>query len=244
MGAAKRVVLPTVVVEERSDQGEDLSMLARICATRHGIRRLVGLGVTVLALAPQPATGRQLAATSTPAALEEAIRLAGDEKAARRFLEAYVLQTRAGWGHGPLLGSISTPFARVVQAALTARKQGNAFAIADVTPELMAPELHVIVLSQQPTYDESTMATVRSVFLAQHGAPAGRPPSRTEQLTKAYQSRYGIASDRPTIVAVFPLEALTPDAEVRVVFDRIVRGATSLSGCGHCAVPLDTRKLR
>ena len=219
-------------------------MLARICATRQGVGYLVGLGVMVLASAPQPTMGRQVAATLTPAALEDAIRLAGDEKAARRFLEAYVLQTRAGWGHGPLIGSISTPFARVVQAGLTARKQGGAFTIADVTPELMVPELHVIVLSQQPTYDESTMATVRSVFLAEHGASAGRPPSRTEQLTKAYQSRYGVASDRPTIVAVFSLDALTPDAEVRVVFDRTVRGATALSGCGHCAVPLDTRKLR
>jgi hypothetical protein len=121
-------------------------MIARIRATRHGIGRLVGLGVMVLASARQPTMGRQVAATLTPAALEDAIRLAGDEKAARRFLEAYVLQTRAGWGKGPLIGSISTPFARVVQAGLTARKQGNAFTMADVTPELIAPELHVIVL--------------------------------------------------------------------------------------------------
>jgi hypothetical protein len=219
-------------------------MLARICATRQGIGRLVGLGVTMLALAPQPVMGRQVAATLAPAALEDAIHLVEDEKAARRFLEAYVLQTRAGWGQGPLIGSISTPFARVVQAALTARKQGNAFTIADVTPELMAPELHVIVLSQQPTYDESTMATVQSVFLAQHGTPTGRQPSRKEQLTKEYQNRYGIASDRPGIVAVFPLDAVTPGAEVRVVFDRIVRGATASSGCLDCVVPLDTRKIR
>jgi hypothetical protein len=219
-------------------------MIARIRATRHGIGRLVGLGVMVLASARQPTMGRQVAATLTPAALEDAIRLAGDEKAARRFLEAYVLQTRAGWGKGPLIGSISTPFARVVQAGLTARKQGNAFTVADVTPELIAPELHVIVLSQQPTYDESIMATVRSVFLAQHGTPAGRQPSRTEQLTTEYQNRYRMASDRPGIVAVFPLDALAPDAEVHVVFNRIVRGATASSGCADCAVPLDTRKIR
>jgi hypothetical protein len=41
------------------------------------------------------------------------------------FLDAYVVQTRAGWGNGPLIGSFSTPFARVVHAALAARKKGT-----------------------------------------------------------------------------------------------------------------------
>ena len=72
----------------------------------------------------------------TPESVDEAIRLAADDKATARFLGAYVVQTRAGWGNGPLIGSFSTPFARVVQAALAARKKGSPFATADVTPDL------------------------------------------------------------------------------------------------------------
>jgi hypothetical protein len=60
----------------------------------------------------------------------------------------YVVQTRAGWGNGPRIGSFSTPFARVVQAALAARKKGNFARLPDVTPDLTAPELHVIALAQ------------------------------------------------------------------------------------------------
>jgi hypothetical protein len=71
----------------------------------------------------------------TPESVDEVIRLAADEKATSRLLDAYVVQTRAGWGNGPLIGSFSTPFARVVQAAVAARKKGNAFAPADVTPD-------------------------------------------------------------------------------------------------------------
>src|SRR5829696_8126109 len=47
------------------------------------------------------------------------------------------------------LGSFSTPFARVVQAALAARKKGSRFATADVTSDLTAPELHVIALGRE-----------------------------------------------------------------------------------------------
>ena len=61
---------------------------------------------------------------------------------------------RAGWGNGPLIGSFSTPFARVVQAAVATRKKGSAFAPGNVTPDLIAPELHVIALAQTAATDD------------------------------------------------------------------------------------------
>jgi hypothetical protein len=75
--------------------------------------------------AAETGAAQQVIVTMTPESVDEAIRLAADEKATAMFLDAYVVQTRAGWGNGPLIGSFSTPFARVVHAALAARKKGT-----------------------------------------------------------------------------------------------------------------------
>jgi len=99
-------------------------------------------------------------------------------------------------GNGPLIGSFSTPFARVVQAALAARKKGNSFAPADVTPDLTAPELHVIALAQTAATDDGMVATVLSVMLARRGSkdPADViQPLKTNELTAQYQSLAGTA---------------------------------------------------
>jgi hypothetical protein len=98
-------------------------------------RHLLNVIVLALFLATgRPGAAQQVVVAMTPERIDEAIQLAADEKATAKFLDAYVVQTRAGWGNGPLIGSFSTPFARVVQAALAARKKGNPFATADVTP--------------------------------------------------------------------------------------------------------------
>jgi hypothetical protein len=58
----------------------------------------------------------------------------------------------------------------VVQTALAARKTGSAFAAADVTPDLIAPELHVIALVQIAATDDGMVATVVSVVLGRRGS--------------------------------------------------------------------------
>src|SRR5215212_3943232 len=77
----------------------------------------------------------QVLARLTPEHVEEAIRLSADDAGTRRFLQAYVIQSRAGWGNGPPIGWLSTPFARVVQAARAARSTGRSFAASDVSPD-------------------------------------------------------------------------------------------------------------
>jgi hypothetical protein len=61
----------------------------------------------------------------SPAQIDDALRIAADEKGAQRFLDQYVLQTRTGLGAGPRIGWLSTPFSRVVVLALDARKTGG-----------------------------------------------------------------------------------------------------------------------
>jgi len=70
--------------------------------------------------------------TLSPDEIQEAVRLCLDERASAKFLQSYVLQTGTGVGTGPLLGYGSTPHARIVFAASTAKKAGRSFGPADV----------------------------------------------------------------------------------------------------------------
>ena len=179
--------------------------------------------------------------------VEEAFRLAADDKASARFLDAYVVQTRAGWGNGPLIGIFSTPFSRVVQAAVAARRKGMPVGVSDVPAKLLAEELHVVATAQKGWPDDTMIATVHSVVLTTPGTtgpPGIVQPQRTEELTTEYRALYGIPSTEPGIVAIFPLTALTPGSVIRVTFDRPARGFTGLSMCRVCVVPVDLGRVR
>jgi len=212
--------------------------------TRHRFSHIV---LALFLATGDAGAAQQVIVTMTPESVDEAIRLAADDKATARFLGAYVVQTRAGWGNGPLIGSFSTPFARVVQAALAPRKKGSPFATADVTPDLTAPELHVIALAQTAVTDDGMVATVLSVVLARRGSkdPADViQPLKTTEMTAEYQNLAGTAFKGMGVVAVFPLNALVPDSEIRVVFDRTARGFSGLSMCRECTVPLNLSRLK
>ena len=192
-------------------------------------------------------TAQPLVVTMTPDRIDEALRLAADETMASRFLDAYAVQTRAGWGNGPLIGRFTTPFARVVGAALAARQQGRSFSTTDVVPELIAPELHVVAMSQVAAGDSAMMATVQSVVLTRRANKNPTDvvaPLRSTELTPQYQQLTGTVFRGSGVVAVFALGALEPNTEIRVVFDRTARGFSGLSMCRECVVPLDISRLR
>jgi hypothetical protein len=210
--------------------------------------RSASLFVAVLCVfAAQLRSAPQVAAPPTAAAIQEAIRLSADDKAARRFLDAYVVQTRAGWGNGPLIGSFSTPFSRVVQAAAAARRKGEEFTSANVAPDLIAPELHIVATSQTAQIDNGIIAHAQSVALAVRDSTHTADvvlPVRTIALTKEYQDLTGTAARPPGVVAIFPLSVLRPNSEIRVGFDRVVRGSSGASACQDCTVPLDLSRIR
>src|SRR5437667_3101584 len=176
-------------------------------------RSLVGslfLALFAISGGQRVAVAQRLVLSIRPEDLEEALRLAPDDKTAIRLLHLYVLQNRAGWGNGPRIGIFSTPFSRVVRAALAARKQGKTFTAADVSADLSAPELHVIATSQKAASDD-TVVNVFSVALAPHGSkdPAEvLQPLRTTELTSEYQAQYGTAFATAGVVAIFPLSGL------------------------------------
>ena len=203
--------------------------------------------VFVALIAPERfAAAQPLVVTMAPENVEEAIRLAADEKAASRFLDLYVLQNRAGWGNGPRIGIFSTPFSRVVQAAVTARKQGKSFAAAEIAPDLLMPELHVIAVSQKAASDD-TNVNVFSVALAPRGSKEKNetlPPLKSTELTPEYQELHGTAFTGPGVVTVFSLNGLPPNCEVRVIFEQTVRGSTGLARCRECTVQLPLDRVR
>jgi hypothetical protein len=153
-------------------------------------RRLVI--VTLVSLAAVANAGRtnaqQLLANLTPARIEEAIQLAGDDKATAKFVQSYVLQTRTGIGSGPLIGYVSTPFSRVVMAAVAARKAGRTFVASDVPADLLMPVLQILVLPQSAAY-AAVPAVVEAVTVSprsQDGAdltirPIITAPAASEQ---------------------------------------------------------------
>jgi hypothetical protein len=89
-----------------------------------------------------------------------------------------------------------------------------AFAAADVTPDFIAPELHVIALAQTAATDDGMVATVLSVVLGRRGSKAPADviqPLKTTDLTTQYQNLVGTAFKGTGVVATFPLSALMPD---------------------------------
>ena len=187
-------------------------------------------------------SARQIVMTMTPAQIEEAIRLANDEKAARAFLLNYVVQARSGMGTGPLLGYVSTPFARVVRAALVARAKGTAFDAADVTSDLISPQLDVLVLNQSAAYSDLN-ATVQSVSITV-GNQAIEPES-TKAATPVQYRLFGLKEESERgIVAVFPLEAATSGNTIRVTYSQVVRGSSAITNCQSCSAPFFSARLR
>jgi hypothetical protein len=212
------------------------------------LRSVIGIAFSAFAaIAARTAAAQQVVAPITDRDISDALRLAEDDKAAMRFLASYDLQIRAGWGNGPFIGTLTTPFARVVRAALAAHKNGQTFAADDVTSDLVLPELHVIAYSQKSAYDQPLAAEVFSVALAPRGSRdlgAISQPLRKEELTAEYADRYGLDSTGSGVIAIFPLSALRAEIEVRVLFDRAAKGSSPLANCRECIVPIDTRKIR
>jgi hypothetical protein len=64
------------------------------------------------------------------------------------------------------------------------------------------------------------------------------------ELTKDYQDLYGVLSERPGLVAVFPLTVVSADNEIHVVFDRTATGSSAFATCKECVVTFLVNRIR
>ena len=200
-------------------------MKAWIC----GVVLLLGFGVHAHA---------QVVTDMTPDLVREAMTKGGSG--------IYKIQEQSIWGDGPVLGYVTTPYSRVALEAALARKHGKPYTTADVTPDMLRPELHVYATSQAVYGNKNRIANVTKVVVMPYQSrdpSAAIQPTRTAEVTDEYWNLMGAAKGR-NMMAVFPLSVLRGDNEIRVVFDRHVPGSSEIKGCTDCGARFILDKVR
>jgi hypothetical protein len=141
----------------------------------------------------------------------------------------------------PRLGYYSTPFLRVAQAAFAARLQYREFVVADVTPELVAAELHVYGLAQTVG---AQVANVQGVVLTRKGQADAIRPTRVSDIPVEFRNLFGLQLAGTSVLAVFPLEALQPGTTIHILYDGPVHDGGATKFCQDCAVDVDLDHVR
>lgn len=200
---------------------------------------LVGMKRTAVVLAMACLAARAASAqglTMTPEMIREAIRF-GTAQKERPFYEirrpGYV-----GSLYKPRLGYFSTPFTRVADAAYSAKKEYRTFGEADVTAEMLAPEVHVYGMAQA---EGPSVVSVRAILITPAGArnpeAAIRPVSFSE-VPVEFKNLMGWREQGASMKAVFPIAVLRPGYDVHIIYDSGVHDGRVDKFCEDCAVPL------
>jgi hypothetical protein len=161
----------------------------------------------------------------TPALIKEAIELGSKNKGDG----CYALRSQQPIGG---MGCVSTPFSRVVEAASMAKQKYKPFSETDVTKEMLAPELHI---HAWPNTHGPGVVSAENVILRPKGAKDLASiirPTRIDEREASYKNAMGGTWTGKEIMAVFPINALTDDTEVRVIYTQPVcseGGSWSLS---------------
>ena len=184
------------------------------------------------------AASAQLVTDMTPERIEEAI------SQAKKAETCYPLQ----WGGGKVFGMsvrgnefgcFTTPYSRVVQAAQAARKKYKQFTAADVTPDLIASEIHVFAFPQtMGKHGEHIVNVTAAVVMPvkSKDRSVAIQPVRTSGLTTEYKNLLGATWEGSGLLAVFPLSVLSESNEVRLVYDDKIGSCGGFSGKDECAV--------
>jgi hypothetical protein len=205
-----------------------------ITTTRYLIL-VIGLGATVQA---------QIVRDMSADRIREAIAIGNKAK----DLGAYRIQEKARWSWPPLIGFYTTPFLRVALAANTAKRHYKQFVEADVTPEMLAPEIQVYAPSQAAGGAE--IANVETIVLMPNKSKdtsLAIQPRTIADATEEYKNLFGFSSVGKGKLAVFPIEVWQESTEIHVVFDHPVpssQGPGKMGGCTDCKSRIYLDKIR
>jgi len=204
---------------------------------------VVGLSALVLSVTPALLHAQRVVSEMTPALIAEAITAGEKGRASDGVMEKGSL---SGW---TTLAVFSTPFMRVAAAAQQAKKEYKRFTPDDVTPEMIAPELHIYAFAQAVDASSANVTTV--VITPRKGsheekAAQALHPTRFEPMPMLFQNLFGARFKGEGRLAVFPLSALSGANEVHVVYDQKVKiGVGSFASyCDDCAVWFRLTKVR
>jgi hypothetical protein len=135
----------------------------------------------------------------------------------------------------------TTPFLRVALAAFQAKKLFKTFAPENVTPEMIRPVLEVYAASI-PREGTAIVGNVQTVIITKVGRkdPIIRP-METAPSSENWRNLFGFSAAGTGMMAVFPLEALSEQNEIHLVYDtKVGRGKT----CDDCTVKFNLDKVR
>ncbi len=203
------------------------------------MRTLFFVGLAALFTAPSSA---QVVTEMTPERVREAIALGNSQKEA----PYYEIRKSGSFGstYKPRLGSFTTPFLRVAQAAYEAKKQYRPFTEADVSKEMLSAELHVYGMAQA---EGARIANVQTIVITPKGqrdpASANRPVS-TAEVPVQYRNLTGMTAEGKNLMAVFPLGVLREGYEVHIVYDSGVHDGRIDRFCEDCFVEFKLDKVR
>jgi hypothetical protein len=136
----------------------------------------------------------------------------------------------------------------VALAANAAKKQYRAFTEANVTPEMIAPEIQIYAASQ--SLGGAAIANAQTIVVLPHNSKDTNRavhPTRMNEASEEYKNLFGFSGEGRGIVAVFPLEVWTENNEVQIVFDTGIpssNGAGALGGRADCKVRIYLEKVR
>jgi hypothetical protein len=146
---------------------------------------------------------------------------------------------------GPAECALATPFMRVARAAFDAKRTYKTFTPADVTPDMLAPTVHVVCPSQcvvEACTSQYGFATVQAVVITAKGGGSPEQPISSEPMPAVYQNVFGATYQASGLLATFPVAALQPGRELHVVFDKNV--SAKFSRCTDCRIDLKLDGVR
>lgn len=148
---------------------------------------------------------------------------------------------------GGTIAVYATPLDRVLAASYAAAQSYRPFTTADVTEEMIAPELHIYAYAM-PIKDAPVIANVVTVVVMPHDSKdrsRAIQPTRVTEMATTFRNLLGCSGEGTGRTAVFPLEVLSKDNAVHVVFDRDVplgSDANANSSCTDCRARFELKK--
>ena len=186
----------------------------------------------------------QIVRDMTPERIREAIALGTKSK----DLGWYRIQEKARFTWPPLIAVYTTPFLRVALAANAAKKQYKPFTEADVTPDMIKPE--ILVYAESHAVLGTDIANVETIVVLPHNskdASQAVHPTEMKDASQEYKNLLGFNGEGKGLVAIFPIDAWNENDDVRVVFDKTIpglNGPNALGGCKDCKSRLYLGKVR
>jgi hypothetical protein len=141
------------------------------------------------------------------------------------------------------MGCFSTPYSRVVGIGAAARKKYLVADAASITPETIgAGELRIFAFAQST--GQAGMADVQTVVIMPKDTKdrsKAIQPTHAEELTEEYKNLYGASFQGKSMMAAFPLTALSESNEVHVIYSGHI-GAPAY--CDDCKSKLSLKDVK